>query len=227
MIRQPPNNNTTNKIGAKHPSSARSPQPRGRFRKSSSFMSIAKQMFSGGNTKTVRTSTPHAFGKVDFTMFFNLDNAKVVSALDKKEFRVLSRTGSWTRGAMRRSIRKGGKKGKPSTPGNPPKYWSRGMGSLKDGIFFVANLNAGGVIVGPNRLRTSVSPGGGLASSAELLERGGSAVMSIQRDPTRRRSRRNPTLRRVRGNWKARPYAAPLQPKAQDKLAEFIETTPL
>lgn len=191
-------------------------------------MAISKQMFSGGNKRTVRTSSRNAFGKVDFTLFFNLDNARVTSALDKKEFRVLSRTGAWTRGAMRRSIRKGGKRGKPSDVGKPPKYWSRGFGSLKDGIFFVADLNAGGVIIGPNKLKTNVTPQGGLASSAQLLEEGGRGTMWFTRFNKPRKGKPRPS-RRVNktGRWKERPYAEPLQKPAQEKLKEFIQTTPL
>ena len=131
---------------------------------------------------------------------------------------------------MRRSIRKGGKKGKPAEPGKPPKYWTRGFGSLKDGIFFVADLKAGGVIIGPNKLKTSVDPAGGLASSAQLLEEGGTAVITTKRynKPSSPGGHvRPPRITVSRGKWKKRPYAAPLQPKAQDKLKEFIQTTPL
>lgn len=186
-------------------------------------------MFSGGNTKTVRTSTPNAFGKVDFSLFFNLDNAKVMSAFDKKEFKVLSRTGAWSRGAMRRSIRKGGKKGKSSNYNEPPRYWKRGFGSLKDGIFFVANLNAGGVIIGPNKLKTNVQPMGGLASSAQLLEEGGSGSISSFRynKPRKNGTVRAPSFKRRRGTWRKRPFAEPMQKPTQDKLVEFIETTPI
>ena len=180
-------------------------------------MSIGKELFGGGNGLPMKS----AFGKVRFEMFF--DRAKVTSALDKKEQRVLGGTGAFGRGVMRRVIRPGGKKGKSAAPGNPPRYHTRGFASLKDGIFFSADLEQGTVIIGPNKLKTPVDPHN-KASGAQLLEEGGTGtIVSYRHNKTTGRG-----TRKIRtGRWHAHPYAKRALEPTQLRMAELIATIPI
>lgn len=136
-------------------------------------MSWAKRILDSAGWRDYNHSQPSSFGKVNFDLFF--DRHAVMSRLDKKEQRVLGGTGAFGRQVIRQSIRAGGKKNKRSEPGKPPRYHKRGFASLKDGIFFQAELNEGRVVIGPNKLITKTIPKGNLASGAQLLEEGGPA----------------------------------------------------
>lgn len=159
---------------------------------------------------------PKRFGRVNFDLFF--DRQAVVSRLDRKERRILSGTGSFGRGVMRRSIRKAGKRYDASSATGPPRYHSRGFGSLKDGIFFQADLAGGSVVIGPNRLRTNVTPHGGLASSAQLIDEGGTATIRSFRFNSRERPSRI-TSRRAR--WRQRSFTEPSYAPTRSKMLEL------
>jgi len=138
-------------------------------------MSWAKRILSeGGWSNITGSSGPTQFGRVNFSLFF--DRNAIISRLDKFEHKVLSRTGAFGRQVIRQSIRTGGKNGKRSGPGQPPRFHKRGFARLKDGIFFQADLDRGSVVIGPNKLITKTIPKGGLASGAQLLEEGGRAT---------------------------------------------------
>ena len=198
-------------------------------------MSIAQQLFEGGNGRAIRQSITHPFGRVKFNLFFN--KPEVTRRFNKKEIRVLSGTGSHTRGVMRRMIKKGPKKSN-TLPGSPPKYRKRGFASLKDGIFFQADLRTSSVITGANKLKTRTRSS--KASGAQLLEEGGSATVRTFRP--RKRSFRVPitaksgrTQRRKvsiseEGKWKTRraeyrafPFVAPSAPHAYKRFRELTE----
>ena len=80
---------------------------------------ISKALWSGINSQPIHLTNRSAFGATNFYMFF--DRLNVTAALDKKEQRVLGGTGAFGRTAIRRSIRKAGKKksriSKPTVPG--------------------------------------------------------------------------------------------------------------
>lgn len=181
-------------------------------------MSIGKTLFSGGNANPI----VQGFGKTRFEMFFN--RAAVTSAFDKKELTVLRRTGGFGRQKIRRSIRPGGKKGKKSAPGEPPRYHERGFVSLKDGVYFFADLNLGTVIIGPNKLTTKVRPMG-KASGAQMLEEGGAGQIVSYRHNKRRpaRSKRKSRI----GHWRARPFIEPARAPIKAKMLELIKIVPV
>ncbi len=157
-------------------------------------------------------------GKTNFRLFF--DRAVVRSSLDRKEQAVLSRTGAFVRALIRRKIRKGRKR-KPqgSAPGEPPRYFSRGFVSLKDGIFFTADLDTSSVRIGPNSLRTKTIPLSHTWTS-ELLEFGGVGKTFVWRetDP--------PRGEYLVGRWRARPYVKPAEKPGRDKFKELTQSIP-
>lgn len=182
-------------------------------------MSLAKSINSAiGNFGWQQQSQ---FGRVRFDLFF--DRQKVMSRLDRKEKRVLGGTGSFTRGFMRRLFRPGGKKGKQSSPGEPPRYHTRGFASLKDGVFFHADLDKGSVVIGPNKLRTQVSPTGGAASTAELLDKGGRGTITSYRHNKNRPGK----LKRRIGRWRARPFTRKSLIAGDAKMRELMEKVDL
>ena len=174
-------------------------------------MSAGKEFTSG--MRNVSRSVSSSFGRTDFRLFF--DRNVVMNAMDRRELRVLSRTGSFGRGSMRRLFRSGGKKGKSAGPGQMPRYHTRGFVSLMDGVFFTADLNKGSVMIGPNKLRTKVRPYTA-RSGAQLLNEGGRAeIMSwrfnkpikrrVVSARTGRRLKKRAVIRTRPGEWKKRP----------------------
>ena len=87
-------------------------------------------------------------GGVTFDMFF--DRAKVLDRLEKKEARVLNKTGGEGRQTIKRSMRPGGKSGITSKPGEPPRWQTK---KLRDGIFYGYDSRTRSVVIGP--IRTS------------------------------------------------------------------------
>ena len=179
-------------------------------------MSLGKRV---GGFRKIQFSKSTGFARVNYSLFF--DRNAVMSRLDRKELRLLRRTGGFGRQFIRRSMRSGGKKGKQSLAGQPPRYHRRGPGSLKDGIFFQFDLDRGSVIVFANRLTTSVKPAG-MSSGAELQEFGGRATIT-----TFRHNKDRPGTRKRRtGRWEARPFVRPaLKPtgKRMRELAKEID----
>jgi len=170
-------------------------------------MSIAKRLWAAANARPIiaKSGSGGTFGKANFSLFF--DRINVANALDEKEWLILSGTGAYTRGILKRSIKKGRKK-KPqgSSPGEPPRYHARGFGqSLKDGFRFEANLDAGGVVIGPGFVSTP-NTRSNKASGAQLLEEGGIATTTIWSEGE---------ARLERGRWRARPYIEPAMEPSQ------------
>ncbi|MDO8302874.1 MAG: hypothetical protein Q7T18_06520 [Sedimentisphaerales bacterium] len=101
-------------------------------------------------------------------MFF--DSKEVVAATDKAARSVLSKIGAFIRREAKSSIKPGGKKGKTSLPGQPPRSQT---GLLKRFIFFGYDTSAQSVVVGPAKL------GGVKGKDApHTLEYGGSTESS-------------------------------------------------
>jgi hypothetical protein len=74
------------------------------------------------------------------------DRAAVVGAMDRATQKVFNRFGGTTRLIARRSIRKIGKNGKASSPGQPPR--SR-TGLLREHIYYAYERQARSVVIGP------------------------------------------------------------------------------
>jgi hypothetical protein len=146
---------------------------------------------------------------IDFTMF--IDRPGVMARVDKKRRRVLGKTGAYARTSMQRSIRPAGKKRKSSEPGKPPR--SR-QGGLRENIYFGLDEVTESVVIAPLRFQSQPKLIGA-ASVPELLE-GGGGEMSERKDGTVSISEYAP-----------RPFVAPQQQPAEQKLAQEIESTPL
>ena len=169
------------------------------------------------------------FVHVKFDQFF--DRRSVLDRMDKKEQKVLGRTGAYGRGAVRKSIRKAPKK-KAITSG-PPRYHVRGRESLKDRIFFGYDKTTGSVVVGPEKF--NAKGGGGRGSIAyrlvgastvpELLEKGGTRIVI-----GRGRGRNAKRIKPIRQTYKPRPFVGPSTPAflaTADKMAELMREIPI
>jgi hypothetical protein len=113
-----------------------------------------------------------------------LDAPKVIAATTRAERSVLYKVGSRVRRKSRQSMKPGGKKGKTSAPGEPPRYQTR---KLKDRIFFKFDFGERSVVVGPE-------PYG--SRNARALEEGGIVTVRTKK-------------KRVRRKIAARPFMGP------------------
>lgn len=87
------------------------------------------------------------FGDVKFKYFF--DRPEVLKRLADKEVRDLSQIGAYAMRTVRQSMRPGGKAGKSSQPGEPPRYHTK---LLRDGVLFAYEPSRHSVVVGPRKL---------------------------------------------------------------------------
>ena len=165
------------------------------------------------------------FGKVNFDAFW--DPNGLIKGWSKKKSKVLGNTGAFGRGVMRRSIKKAGKRYNAKNNSGPPRYHERGFGSLKDGIFFYADKHNDSVVIGPNKLKTQTEPLGNLASSAQLLNEGGTGRMTIVRFSRRTRGRsriqQKPKVERVKGKWRGHSFTEPARPVIIKRFRENLE----
>jgi len=125
-------------------------------------------------------------------LFF--DRKAVTRKVDADTRRVLSKFGAFVRRTARSSIRK--RKG-ASQPGSPP---SSHTGLLKKFIWFGYDPGSRSVVIGPARLSQN-----GRGKAPSLLEYGGRTT--LQRNG-----------KRVRANFRGRPYMGPAFEKEQPKL---------
>lgn len=116
-------------------------------------------------------------------LFF--DKAKVLTASEKAEKKVLSKFGSFVRRDARKAIRK---RKKSSKPGASP---TNQTGLLKKFIFFVYDKTLGSVLVGPAKLNTSKHQ-----NTLEVIEAGGKVIVEKDREP-------------MEVDYAARPFMAP------------------
>lgn len=114
------------------------------------------------------------------------DSKAVIKATDQAQRRVLSKAGSFIWKTAKRSIRK---RKSISDPGDPPRSHS---GELRRFIFFAFDFQSESVVVGPAPFKQGKAP--------NLLEFGGKA---------RIRRRRKGKLKKMRANYKPRPFMGP------------------
>lgn len=101
------------------------------------------------------------------------DGEEINKRKDKQRHKALMAAGAFVRTQARGLIKPGGKKGKTSGPGEPPRW------QVKPGIksiFFVYDKKTDGVIIGPVKM-TSAGP-----KILKTLEGGGS-IKAIRRNP--------------------------------------------
>ncbi|RPI76138.1 MAG: hypothetical protein EHM42_15010 [Planctomycetaceae bacterium] len=131
----------------------------------------------------------------------------IITTENRATIKALSRMGAFIRTSARSSIRKAGKKGKTSKPGQPPRSQT---GLLKKHIYFGYEGSNRSVVVGPARLGGTSQP-----ESVETLEHGGNATITS--------GRKNPKTRVV--PIEARPYMGPAMQKNLPKFPSLWANT--
>lgn len=111
------------------------------------------------------------------------------------------RFGAYVMTTAKRSIRSGGKKGKTSEAGQPPRSQT---GTLKRFIRFAYDSSERATFIGPVLL-----PGRVGKDSPEALEKGGTSTVEVREDGKRRRRRQR---------IEARPYMVPALEKRIGEL---------
>lgn len=158
-------------------------------------------------------------GNVSFKMFF--DRAKVLEQLSKKEERVLNRTGGEGRQTIKRSMRPGGKAGKASMPGEPPRWQTK---KLRDAIFYGYDGSTRSVVIGPIKSQSASKQNVPL-----LLEQGGqvqNALVRVAEDRPRKKKKQKYRYIRQDITIAPRPYVGPTSvnhPKILAQLKTNIE----
>ena len=133
------------------------------------------------------------------TKSFFPEHKAVLSAADKQSRAVLTKFGAFVRRTAKGLIRPGKK---PSKPGQPPH--AHGKSPLKAFLFFVYDLAAHSVVIGPAKLGGTVSP-----NEPEVLEKSGTTKILAWRDG-------HQVLQRVHVD--KRPYMGPAVAKESKKL---------
>jgi hypothetical protein len=169
-------------------------------------------------------------GGVTVDMFF--DRAKVLDRLEKKEARVLNKTGGEGRQTVKRSMRPGGKAGKTAAPGEPPRWQTK---KLRDGIFYGYDASNRSVVIGP--IRTSAKQ----RDVPRILDQGGpvrNALVRVKETRTPQELGVSATeakkrkFRFVRASFtlQPRPYVSPRSvnyPKILEFFRKNLEQLPL
>ena len=107
------------------------------------------------------------------------DSAAVMRDVAPKRRKFLSRFGAFVRTRARSLLNKsGGKSGKTSAPGQPPR---KQVGTLRRNIFFAYERSTDNVVIGPVELQSSASGG----DAPEALEKGGILSFVDQSGKTR------------------------------------------
>lgn len=135
------------------------------------------------------------------------DTEKVMAAVDKAERQNLSQFGAFVRRRARKLIRPGGKKGKVSAPGEPPRYHSPEPNLRK--ILFAYEPQKKTVIIGPVILNQSTAVAGRVT---EALEKGGR--VTVRQGTRRKRRSKTITIRK-------RPYMVPALTTEAEKFPDI------
>jgi len=144
----------------------------------------------------------------------NVNVSKLISAMDKKERRVLFKTGNFGRGFMKAGMKKTGRRGPSAPAGGFP---ASRTGALKKTIAFVVDPRSGTVVVGPRKFNAQYSwlpPG--ITTVPQLLNEGG-----IVKRQFRNRKRAIFML------YKPRPFVALTKVATTKKFLEYMENIPL
>jgi len=130
------------------------------------------------------------------------DGEEINKRKDKEKVKALMAAGAFVRTIAKRSIKKGGKKGKVSSPGQPPRrHVTPGIST----IFFVHEKRNDSVIVGPVKFNT------GGPKILQTLEGGGS-IKAIRTNP--KTKKKESKVIKI----KPRPFMAPAKEKALPQL---------
>ncbi len=144
-----------------------------------------------------------------------VDKSKVFAALDRKQKRIIARTGGFTMQSMRRSMRYSRK---VSLPGRPPNA-RRNNPLLREHTYFGIEPNANAVVVGPLHFNVKVRTFGLTVSSKvpvpQLLNEGGLATLIDHKHKV------------TRAHYNPRPFTPPAFEAGAQKLIELTEQIPL
>lgn len=148
------------------------------------------------------------------TKFF-FDKERVDRASTRMNVRALSKVGAYVRTAARSLIRPGGKKGRTSKPGEPPRSH---VGHLRKFLFFSYVPDTESVVVGPAALN---HVGARIVQRSDtipaMLERGGSFTID------RRRSGKSGQSRIRKASVEARPFMQPAMRKTMPQFAGMFQ----
>lgn len=140
---------------------------------------------------------------------FFFDRLKVQAQIGQRRARFLRNAGSYTQRTAQRSMRRVGKKGKPSAPGTPPKWHGDANFSLRK-IYYVYDRLIDGMLVGPIIGNSKQRP-----TVPELQEKGGEQLIREKLVGNkwvpygRKRPRPGQPTRKRRATYPARPYMVP------------------
>ncbi len=141
------------------------------------------------------------------------DRAGLFKRIDRKDKRVLGRTGAYGRQVMRRGQRR--KKGASSDGGYPNAH----AGQLRDLVFFNVDLAAGSVSIGPLKFEgAEKNLPAGVETIPQLINQGG----TVRKEVGREGSKRIEAL-----VYKPRPFVELSTQTTADRLADLYEKTPL
>lgn len=149
------------------------------------------------------------------------DRLAIKHQVGKQKAAYLRNAGAYTQKVAQRSMRRVGKRGKPSRPGRPPKWHGSNEFSLRK-ILFGFDPSIGGVIVGPVIGNKKIVP-----TVPEVHEKGGVLPIREKRVgqhwvPRGRRKPRPGQPTRIRkAQFPPRPYMAPAVEKTARKFPDL------
>jgi hypothetical protein len=154
------------------------------------------------------------------------DNDKLLKLLTRAEIKVLSKFGAFVMTSARRSMRSGGKKGKVSLPGEPPRAHKGTLKKGRYGVQFAYDTGTKSVVVGAQKFgrnrRNSDTVPANLEYGGTLNNEG--KVITVKRKPGRNARGQFVTAgtERItlhgRARIAARPYMGPAFKKEKPKL---------
>lgn len=153
-----------------------------------------------------------SFVTIKYDQFF--DRPAVEKRVDRRDRRVLAKTGGLGRRIVQRSMRKAGKspRTRVSRPGQPPRYHTK---TLRQLILFGSDGNAKSVVIGPKLIRTgNTGKLSGASTVPQLLEQGGRQVVKQQK-------------RRKTYTYLPRPFIDPALEPTAAFMAKAMEQTKL
>ena len=177
----------------------------------------ARGLSASGKTGVFSTGGTQAGKLMHISGKWSVDTHKVLSTLERKNRKVFYRLGGYCMQVMRRSMRPGGKKGKKSQPGEPPRYHEKTLRRL---IFWGIKPHGLTLVVGPELFRQSSAARqklhGSITTVPQLLNEGGKVTL--------KRARFVPGGTKQR--YLPRPFIDPVQKVGNAKWKELLRTVP-
>jgi hypothetical protein len=152
---------------------------------------------------------------------------QIRSLVEKKRLTLLRNMGGYAQKTAQRSMRRVGKKGKPSKPGTPPKY--HGADPSLRTILYGLDPSSGGMIIGPVGFNQKQYYGMELKAGGipALHEVGGTVGIREKKIGTewgpigRKKPRPGQPTRRRNATYPKRPYMIPARDKTVEKFPQL------